>query len=49
LRKVNADFTHAGFMYIQEDGTPVFKEYGIKNNDKYWGNRVDLSQAPKYQ
>lgn len=49
LRTINADATHAGFMYITPDGTPVFKEYGIKNGNSYWGNRVDLSEAPKYQ
>lgn len=49
LRKVNADATHAGFMYTKPDGTPVFKEFGIKTGDSYWGNRVDLTQAPKYK
>lgn len=49
LSKVGANATHAGFLYIRPDGTPVFKEYGIRTGDSYWGNRVDLSKAPKYK
>ena len=40
---------HAGFIYVKEDGTPVYKEYGVKTDGKsQWGKRVDLSGAPKY-
>ena len=49
LRLINADATHAGFVYITPEGVPVFKEYGIKTGNSYWGDRVDLSDAPKYQ
>lgn len=49
LRHIDADATHAGFVYFTPEGSPIFKEYGIKNGDSYWGDRVDLSSAPKYQ
>lgn len=49
LHKLNVGITHAGFIYIKPDGTPVYKEFGIKNGDSFWGNRVDLSNAPKYK
>lgn len=44
-----ANIQHAGFIYVKEDGTPVYKEYGVKTDKKsQWGKRVDLSGAPKY-
>ena len=27
----------------------IKKEFGIKNGNSYWGDRVDLSNTPKYQ
>lgn len=44
-----ANIQHAGFIYVKEDGTPVYKEYGVRTDGKsQWGKRVDLSGAPKY-
>lgn len=43
----NLNIQHAGFIYVKEDGTPEYKEYGVQTDGKsYWGKKSRLILGP---